>query len=366
MCAGLVILCVAAEAAGEVPVLTRPAFELKGVRLVRHVSFLKGGSLVATKEVGLRHSAELLIWDVRTGRLQAAVRDDTAEVIASSPDGKILATGGPKNVVRLWDTATWKVVARLEGHKAPVKGVYFLPKGEKLVSLSLDDATVITWDVKRKKVLRQLTVDPDDLWVCALSPDGTVFAAGARGDGNPVTLWDTVTGKKLRTFRSFSISYLSKIVFAPTGKVLACETNAESGAWNAMGDLLSRADAGEDGYVGRVQSFSPDCKTIVLAGGGETIRFWDYQANKITATLTGHREEVTVAVVSADGKRLASGDAKGDLIVWDVPRRRPLVRLRAHRKAILSAAFSPDGRFLVTGSWDGTALLWDLNKTAKE
>src|SRR5262249_60031490 len=39
-----------------------------------------------------------------------------ATAIASSPDGKLLASGGRDNVIRLFDAATGKEIRRLTGH----------------------------------------------------------------------------------------------------------------------------------------------------------------------------------------------------------------------------------------------------------
>jgi WD40 repeat protein len=47
--------------------------------------------------------------------------------------------------------------------------------------------------------------------------------------------------------------------------------------------------------------------------------------------------------------------------IWDVATGKEYFTLTGHRDAVTSAAFSPDGRQVVTTSWDGTARLWPVD-----
>ena len=66
--------------------------------------------------------------------------------VAFSPDGKRLAAGSSDKLVRLWEVATGKEVATLEGHKESIVWVEFAPDGKTVASLS-DDNTVLIWKV---------------------------------------------------------------------------------------------------------------------------------------------------------------------------------------------------------------------------
>jgi WD40 repeat protein len=67
-------------------------------------------------------------------------------VVAFSPDGKLVASSGGEDEVRLVEVATGKTRARLPGHHRPVSSLAFAPDGRTLVSGSGDN-TALVWEV---------------------------------------------------------------------------------------------------------------------------------------------------------------------------------------------------------------------------
>jgi RNA polymerase sigma factor (sigma-70 family) len=103
----------------------------------------------AENPLGRSRMDHVYVWDAATGRavatLDAGPRPG-ANCAAFAPDGRTLATASADGVVRLWETATWKVRAEFRGHRDRVTALAFGPDG-RLFTGGLD-TVVVAWDVR--------------------------------------------------------------------------------------------------------------------------------------------------------------------------------------------------------------------------
>jgi WD40 repeat protein len=137
-----------------------------------------------------------------------------------------------------WDAATGQVVRAQEAHQGWIRDLVVTPDGTRLVSAG-DDMLVKVWETDTGKLLRTLeghaTRTPQGhvtaLYAVAVSPDGKFLASGDRiGE---VRVWETDTGKLLQKIqvpilytydpvqRKRSIGGIRTVVFSRDGKHLA-------------------------------------------------------------------------------------------------------------------------------------------------
>ena len=195
-------------------------------RDVNSVAFSPDGITIATGDESTittdgkkRGDAAVRLWDARTGKLLRTLMGHRGDIecMAFSPDGKLLASGGPSDPVRLWNVNTGQQIRTLGSDRPPfdsANSIAFSPDGSTLVSSSIP--RVRLWDVKRGRLLRRFRDQNSGSGptVVAFSPDGKTIAVCRSYElgqivpkSNGVTipkeieLWDAETGKHLHRLK---------------------------------------------------------------------------------------------------------------------------------------------------------------------
>jgi WD40 repeat protein len=178
-----------------------------------------GGDFVSPKRRG-----DALLWDVASGRLLALLEGHGREVIAVafSPDGHTLATGSRDDTARLWEVATGRPGPVL-GHHDWVTAVAFSPDGLRVLTAS-HDRTAHLWDAATGQSAAPALRHEAAVTAAAFSPDGRLIATGCE-DGT-VRLWESLTGQPAAApFRQGATVHA--LAFSPDGLWLA--TGGEDG-----------------------------------------------------------------------------------------------------------------------------------------
>ena len=76
------------------------------------------------------------LWDIASGRCEATLQGHTAAVwsVSWSGDGRRVVSGSRDQTVRLWDIASGRCEATLQGHTAEVWSVSWSGDGRRVVS----------------------------------------------------------------------------------------------------------------------------------------------------------------------------------------------------------------------------------------
>ena len=117
--------------------------------------------------------------------------------------------------------------------------------------------------------------------------------------------------------------------------------------------------------------YSPQCVAVSIdgsfaaVGGGDDFKVHIYSlagdALKEINVLDRHTRQVTTVAFSPDGKLLASGDQKNEIIVWNI--KDWSIEEQGwcfHTGSVKSLAFSPNNQRLVSGSLDQSIFVWNL------
>ncbi len=280
--------------------------------------------------------------------------------VAFSPDGCLLASGGPDGAITIWDLATMQPRGdpRLR-HKGGVTSLAFSPDGQTLASGG-EDAAVILW-VMGQAIGQSVRGHSDRIWSVAVSPDGRSLASGS--DEGTIVLRNLVTPPSLDQPLIGHTAGVNDLTFSLDGKMLA--SGGDDGAiilWSLAAD--QPVGMRLNGHTGGVNSidFSPDGRILASGGRDHMVMLWDVATRRpLEPPLAGHTDGVWSVAFSPNGQTLASGSWDGTVILWDVTTHRPLgPPLVGHTDAVVSVAFSPDGHMLASAGRDDTIVLWDV------
>jgi WD40 repeat protein len=118
-------------------------------------------------------------------------------------------------------------------------------------------------------------------------------------------------------------------------------------------------------------AFSPDGRTLALAGASGEIRFWDVATGKELPSLDNarvkekHESGVYALTFSPDGKYLITTDNHGSVFFWEVAGGALRLGWKAHQFRVSSLTLSADGKILVSRGAT-TALVWDVARLMEE
>lgn len=251
---------------------------------------------------------ELSVWEGDTGkRICELAKAAGSSSITFSWDGMRVAAANQDGSVRIWDSATCRLLDRFDASRSPDYGAYdanFSPDGARLAVTDVDGVRI--WDLAKRE------------------PLGPAFSGG--GEVN-ATAFDYSGGR---------------IVVAEDNTVRIWDANS--------GKAISDPLKGHDGDVSIV-AFSSDGKWVASGGKDKTVRLWDAETGKaVGGPLVGHGTAITRLAFLDGGKKLVSADGSNSLRTWD-----PEVELPsfAPHDPDGSAALSKDGERVAISYLDG-------------
>jgi Tol biopolymer transport system component len=314
------------------------------------------------------------VWDLATGQTRRVLRPPSTTgspgsllAAALSPDGKTLAVSSvvawekkPVHQVRLIRLSDGVVERTLD--QAPAgAALAFSTDGTRLAASAPGGAPAVrvrVWETATGKAVRDLVLGeaPAEKLVLesvAFSPDGRFLAAGSRGLGGLVRVWDLETGALENELKIEGP--VAALAWSADGKSLAASHRYGVSLLKRDGQSLTQVWH-RPGRAARFVAFAPDGSQLLHTGGagGDHVVRNDVVTGKERPGFSSGVDRLTGGALSADGKRVALiGSRPDEVSVW-----------KEDGTLLWRLAGKGDSTALAVWAADGQAVAWTTRPPA--
>jgi WD40 repeat protein/class 3 adenylate cyclase len=354
------------------------------------------------------------VFDVASGdRLYDLTGRYGFQWVAWSPDGRHIATAGNDSSARVWEAETGRLEAELLGHAAGVITVdwaldsrrlvtaafdgtakvwaideggahelmtlvaqetrsgtlaAFSPEGRRVLTGDIGIRAVKVWDVSLSGDAELTNVETDELAPVdvVFMPDGRFLSSADRGS---VALWDTATGRSVRTIGpgAGSPEPVGGIAVNRDGTRIATLRNFSPVAdvWDVeTGDRLFQVEVA-GGELGGIDLAGND-RLLAWSAFGGTATIVDETGGEIRSFEEEEEFVIDVAAITDDGRWVATAGGipqrplSPHVTVWDAVSGRPLGDPHETPGGVSALAFDPSGTSLAAARMDAHVEIWDV------
>jgi DNA-binding beta-propeller fold protein YncE len=289
-----------------------------------------------------------------------------ANCVAYSPDGKLLASSATTWddterrftawEVKIWETASGKLVREIKGHADGVQSVAFSHDGKRLATASRD-TTATVWEVETGNEIFTLKGHTHSCRSLAFSPNGKLIATG--GFDARVILWNAADGSRWLTL-THHLGPVDQVIFS------ADSTRVASTAYDqtvrvcdtATGDQINSLPSHNN--LDRSVAFSPDGQRVVVNTREFATQVFDVSTGNRVLDLSCEGHTVHGLAWSPNGKYIATAGTTGQVKIWDAASGRELHAWGNHPGWMIYVAFRPDSQQLAYCGVDAQVRLWDM------
>ncbi len=301
-----------------------------------------------------------LLASVGAGRPGVAHRD-LVQSLAFSPDGKLLASGGFREV-KLWQRPDPVVRLSLAGVAANRVAALAVSSDGKILAAASDDGAIRLFSLPDGKPRAELKGHAGEVVDLRFSADGAKLFSGS--SDKTIRVWNVADGAAVgRIDTPQAVSAVLVAQSKETGeRIISAGGDNLIRMWSMPTPALA-VGADVPGPITALAA-APDRKRVAVAGADRAIRIIEVDTGKAGPAMTAHAGPIRVIDFDGSGKQVISASDDGTAMVSTVADGKPVLTMTDPGGAIAAAAIRPDGKQAATAVGDGRVTLWRLDSPA--
>lgn len=291
--------------------------------------------------------------------------NDYAVAVQWMPDSKEIYVLKNNGGMEVWNVEEGKRSKMFESADEDVRSIGWNPETHLVAYVNETTDEVSVWDLENNKFLFNLGSHTNPFVnsvSVSWSPDDAKIVSV--GWDNILKIWDSSTGKEIKTIESDSFGFES-VAWSPDGTQIAVGHKngsiyiIDTESWKIVNTLLGHNSSHSGGVP--VIIWSPDGSKIV-SGGRDELRviIWDSTGNMLYQ-LENQPLSVFGLNWSPDNNMVASGGEGWDVVITDSIKGDELFRLNEHQPYTFSVAWSPNGKLFTTIDGGGRIKIWGIH-----
>ncbi len=235
--------------------------------------------------------------------------------------------------------------------------VDFNNEGTILAGISKNGA-IILWDSLKQAKIK--TLESKDRKVSSLdfNKDGSLLAVGQ--DGGQVQILSMPEGEEKQALKSGTAT-IKALAFSPDGKNIAIASKQAIEIWSTN-NFKKTSSFAKSGQMQELV-WTPDSKSILAGGSDFNLHVYSIDGTSQTI-LKGHTKAISALAVSKDGKKVATGDRGGRILIWEWGSKNlASTEITAHQGGVDSLSFSSDASKLASAGRDDLVKTWSTSNS---
>ncbi|HUG70969.1 MAG TPA: M56 family metallopeptidase [Pirellulaceae bacterium] len=330
-------------------------------------------ALTATLREDRQYHNRLTVWNVNSREVQTEIQwtepmIEATQVLAFTPDGKTIATGGRNGKLRFWDLQSKSELLSYV-LKGSIDSIAFAPSGE--LSAVGTNRGVFLWRWRTDEP-KELNIGPRGAMAVAFSPDGKWLASGS-DERRGIRVWRIADRELAWQIDTVDATYYpNSLAFTPDSKLLAVPLHQFGRRVELReaetGKLVRSFDADQVSLRG--VAISSDQQLIAGYGGsivGGTFKVWRLETGEpLHQDFVGHEDTPLRLEFTPHGSVAVTAGHNGTVRVWDAVSGRQVHQMQHDdARPVVAVAVSPDGQWVASAGFDYAVRLWNMETGAQ-